>query len=320
MVVGDIVADRFLSGTISRVSREAPVFILRHDATDTFPGGAANTAANVASLGGVPVLVGLLGNDLDGRDTAAALDSCQIDKQFVITDDSIRTTAKVRVLGGQPYAEKKQVIRIDYENSTGIPANIVSGIEQNLEFAAKDASAIVLSDYGYGLCTDVLFAKAVDISKRLEIPLIVDSRYRLAAFAGATSATPNKEEAEAILGREFKVEDAEFLRAKLNFNSLLVTLGGGGVAVAAIGRTVEHIPAVGSTQPVDVTGAGDTVIAAYALGLASGLSPVEAAAIANHAGSIVVMKRRTSVATVTELEDSLRDHQSEGATAVSRNV
>jgi len=318
LVIGDIVADQFLSGTISRISREAPVFILRHDETDTFPGGAANAAANVAALGGTPVLIGVIGNDDEGRQVSSALSGVNADSQFLLFSDRVRTTAKVRVLGGQQYGAKKQVLRIDYENRKEIPGDIVAALIDNLRMAARDAVAIVISDYGYGVCTAEVFEVALEVAEENKIPVLVDSRFRLNEFGGARSATPNKEEAEALLDRAFDHADAETLRESLGFDSLLVTLGGDGMAIAVEGMPVEHIAAVGSDQPLDVTGAGDTVIAAYALGLASDFSPYEAARIANHAGGIVVMKRGTAVASIAELEVSL-EKDSQTATSASPN-
>ena len=307
VIAGDLVADQFLNGTIARVSREAPVFILRHDETETRPGAAANTAANVASLGGEAVLVGLIGDDQTAGLLLGSLGT-HVDASGVISVPGERTTAKVRVLAAQHYAARQQVIRIDYENSRTISDDTRRTLQSNLIGACDGAHAIVLSDYGYGVVDKTLFDVARRIADERQIPLIVDSRSRLSEFAGATSATPNQEEVEQILGEGFTDADCSRLREELGLRSLLVTRGNKGMLVVEADRPPVSIDAVGSSEPVDVTGAGDTVIAAYALGLAAGLSFVESARIANHAGGIVVMKKGTATATSDELDRSLTEH------------
>jgi rfaE bifunctional protein kinase chain/domain len=309
VIAGDLVADQFLSGSISRVSREAPVFILRHENTETRPGGAANAAANVASLGGIPLLVGITGDDENGRLLRASLKAARVSCDHVLSNDCVTTTTKIRVLAGQSYSVKQQVIRIDYENETKFAQVITDRLIETLRTAASAADAIVVSDYGYGVVTKELFDVAQQAAKQRSIPLVVDSRFRIREFGGATSATPNQEEVEQLLGRDFSDSDCESLRRELEFGSLLVTCGNKGIIVVESGKNIQRFPAIGSTVPVDVTGAGDTVIAAYSLGLASGLSSSEAATVANHAGGIVVMKKGTATASAEELIESLRTHE-----------
>ena len=305
VIIGDVVADQFLHGSISRVSREAPVFILRHEETETRPGGAANAAANVASLGGHPLLIGVTGSDENGALLRSSLSSNAVSCDYLIEDSGVTTTTKIRVLAGQDHSVKQQVIRIDYENSTALSNDSESRLIDNLRLAAKKADAIVVSDYGYGAVGPEMFDEALKLAAERNIPLVVDSRFRLSEFHGATSATPNQKEVEQILGKGFADKDCIRLCEKLGFSSLIITCGNQGMTIVERDRDAFRIPAVGSTQPVDVTGAGDTVIAAYALGLASGLAPREAAAVANHAGGIVVMKKGTATVGRDELLDSI---------------
>ena len=307
MIVGDLVADQFLNGTISRVSREAPVFIVRHDETDTRPGAAANTATNVAALGGIAILIGTVGDDQNGELLLGSLPAA-VGTDSIQRVPGLRTTTKVRVIAGQHFAARQQMIRIDYEGSNKIDDDTREKLTEHFTREAASADAIVISDYGYGVVTVELFAQARDLAASRRIPLIVDSRFRLGDFVGATSATPNQDEVEQILGSGFTDADCERLRETLGLEALLITRGNQGMLLVESGRTPRSIAAVGSTEPVDVTGAGDTVIAAYALGLAGGLDFVNAAAIANHAGSIVVMKKGTATANAAELSRSIKEY------------
>lgn len=313
VVVGDAVADQFVSCEISRVSREAPVMIMRHERTETVPGGAANCAMNLASLGARVSLVCALGDDEPGRALASKLEAAGVELDCTYVTSELRTTTKVRFLGGLAHSPRQQVVRVDYEN--GLPGEEAvrraeSEIEARLRAASEGAEAVVVSDYNYG----VACARVVEFIRREltggVVPLLVDSRFRLDAFGGFTSATPNEDEVEQWAGRPLKeaaslTEEAERLRAKLDLRALLVTRGKLGALLVEDGREALSIDAVGSHDAVDVTGAGDTVMAAYSLALASGASFEDAARLANHAGGIVVLKRGTATVTPEELLASL---------------
>jgi rfaE bifunctional protein kinase chain/domain len=314
VIVGDLVADQFLSGKIARISREAPVFILEHEQTETLAGGAANAAVNVAGLGGNACLVGLIGKDRNGEALLETLQKSGVECAFIAASPKIQTTTKVRVLASQHYAARQQVIRIDYENKQQPEAELIEKLKENLLAAIENADAIIISDYNYGVANAETAALAVRLAKDKKIPLLVDSRYRLQDFTGGTSATPNQEEAEQILGEKFTDPEAlaaacRALREKLGYESLLVTCGNKGMLLIEQDREPLHLEAVGSKEPVDVTGAGDTVIAAYALALASGLTFIESAHLANHAGGIVVMKKGTASVSVDELLTSIAGNE-----------
>jgi D-glycero-beta-D-manno-heptose-7-phosphate kinase len=311
VIVGDLVADQFLRGTIARVSREAPVFILRHDETETLAGAAANAAVNVASLKGQAILVGAVGADANGKALLEKLCSSSVNCDFVIESEEIRTTTKVRVLAGQHYAPRQQVIRIDYENDANIPRALRLRLKKNLLSAADGADAIIISDYNYGVASDEIFETAALVARDKNIPLLIDSRFRLRDFPGATTATPNQDEVEQILGKNFTADGCAELCRNLGYDALLVTRGNEGMLLIENGKEPVSFAAVGAREPIDVTGAGDTVIAAYALGLASNLSFAESAGIANHAGGIVVMKKGTASVSLDELRASIEKQAGE---------
>jgi rfaE bifunctional protein kinase chain/domain len=228
-VVGDLVADQFLNGTITRVSREAPVFILRHEDTETLPGAAANAAANVASLGGDAVLIGVAGRDDNGERLLTSLGSRGVDIEGVVVDPAFSTTTKQRILAGHQYGTHQQVLRVDYENSGPLPVGIKTRILSALSSAVESVDAVVISDYGCGGVFPDLFFAARQACQRRGIPLLVDSRRRLSEFEGGAAATPNREEVEEILGAKFTDDDCENLRQRLGYAALLVTNGNRGV-------------------------------------------------------------------------------------------
>lgn len=312
LIVGDVIADQFVYGTINRVSREAPVFILRHQQTQTLPGGAANAAANVAAFGGQSVLLGIIGTDAAGNSLRENLAAAKVETSHLIAADHWQTTTKMRILAGQTHAPRQQVIRLDYENENAPSDTLQTALTDSLPKAAAGVSAIVISDYNYGVAEKKVVAAIRKIAKIKKIPVLVDSRFRLNEFGWATSATPNQDEVEQLLGQKLgkgtKLTAACLkLREKLALESLLVTRGADGMLLIERGAEPLHLPVVGSLEPVDVTGAGDTVMATYALAISAGANFAQAAQLANHAGGIVVMKRGTATVTQNELLLSLQN-------------
>jgi len=306
VIVGDAIADKFLHGSISRVSREAPVFILRHEQTETLPGGAANCAMNLVSLGARVSLISVTGADESGSELRAKLEAAGVDIDGVIVSQKVQTTTKVRILAGHSHSSKQQVIRIDYDSAPLNDAELRETLINRLEKTIAGADAVVISDYNYG----VVEAQAIEAIRKIDVPVLVDSRFRLSEFKGFTAATPNQEEVENLISSQISsVEQLETvaseLKQRLGYRALLVTRGGQGMTLLGDDAAPLHIPAVGAQQPVDVTGAGDTVIATFALALASGASFADAARLANYAGGLVVMKRGTASVSAAELEHSI---------------
>jgi rfaE bifunctional protein kinase chain/domain len=310
VVVGDVLADKFIYGRISRVSREAPVLILQHEKTETVPGGAANCALNLAALGARVALVSAAGNDESGQSIRGQLEAAGVNCQGVILSDQLRTTTKVRVLAGQLHSLRQQVIRIDYESEALNNRAGTDLILRNLDELAATCDTLIVSDYNYGVAGEEVTAAIRQLVRRKPMPVFIDSRFRLSSFSGFTSATPNEDEVEHLLGQvpseiSKLTSAAEQLRERLDLQALLVTRGSHGMILLEKGVAPLAIEAVGAKEAVDVTGAGDTVIAAFALAAASGASFPEAAQLANHAGGLVVMKRGTASVSPRELEDSV---------------
>ncbi len=309
LVIGDTIADRFVYGEISRVSREAPVFILRHEHTETTPGGAANCAANLAALGAKVALISVIGEDEAGRVLLETLETAGLDCHGVVVSSERRTTTKMRVLAGQVHSTRQQVIRIDYDGEPALTSDEREQLAQRLREEIENADALIISDYNYGVVDVTLAALARDAADQRRIPVFIDSRFRLSDFPRFTSATPNEDEIAQLSGQPL-TNDQELeavgakLREQLVYRSLLVTRGSRGMVLFEADAKPLHIEAVGSSQPVDGTGAGDTVIATYALAIASGASFAAAAQLANFAGGIVVMKRGTATVSARELLDA----------------
>jgi len=313
-VVGDLVLDEFVSGEISRVSREAPVLILRHRRSEICPGGAANAVNNLAALGATVLPVGVVGYDEGGEKLLAYFRSRGVKTSGIVRSRDWTTATKTRYLAGWTHTTEQQVLRVDREPAGTLLQSVQSAIERKARQAARSADALIISDYGFGAATPSLARKLK--AKRTTL----DSRYRILEYAeaGITAATPNEPELEAAYHQQIGHDTAglEQLGARLlnelNLEALLVTRGKDGLAVferESPGDAVavaKHVPIYGSDVPVDVTGAGDTVIAVFTLALAAGASYLESAHLANYAGGIVVMKRRTATVTSAELAAALR--------------
>lgn len=311
VVIGDAIADQFVYGNISRVSREAPVFILRHEQTTTVPGGAANCAMNLAALGARVSLVAAVGPDEAGTQLRQKLEAAGVNIECVIVSEKIQTTTKVRILAGQAHSNRQQVIRIDYEGKSIDDGDLRESIIKALSQQAA-AEALIISDYNYGVIDD----RVVGLIRKSNKPVLVDSRFRLSQFTGFTAATPNEDEVEHLIGdsitsTEQLEQAAKTLKQQLNHEALLVTRGARGMMLLAGDAAPLHIPAVGSQQSVDVTGAGDTVIATFTLAVASDASFADAARLANHAGGLVVMKRGTASVSAGELEHSILNSETD---------
>jgi len=317
-VLGDLVADEFVFGEISRVSREAPVLILKHRERTIVPGGGANAVYNLADLGVTVLPVGVVGDDEPGRALIQCFRSKRIPLSGILKLKGHTTVTKTRILAGHTHTQRQQVVRIDRESAELPDAKVRRRLAALAREYAEASDALLVSDYGYGAATPEMLT-AVRVKQALNgVPITLDSRYRLLAYSGVTAATPNQAEVEAVLNVEIG-NDSERLRAtgktlqqRMKLDSLLITRGRHGMVAFKRGRKPVEIPIYGSDQVADVTGAGDTVIAAFTAALAAGASTEEAARLANYAGGIVVMKRGTATVTRNELERAIRSEHAAG--------
>jgi rfaE bifunctional protein kinase chain/domain len=319
LVVGDLIADEFVYGEVARVSREAPVLILKYDATEIVPGGAGNAARNVASLGGRASLAGLAGTDAESRRMLASFGR-SVDRSRVVRSGTYRTPVKTRILAGGVHSAKQQVVRIDREPGWPVSDEVSRAFTAKLLSAVADCDAVVLSDYGSGLVTPTLAsairARLERRSRRRPVPVLIDTRYRLLDYHGLTTCTPNESEVEQVLG--FQIDDhadaleraGRTLLRRTGMQAVLVTRGSRGMALFQPAEKTVHVPIFGSDEVADVTGAGDTVIATFGLALAARASFYEATRLANYAGGLVVMKRGTATVSARELSDAvIADHE-----------
>jgi len=304
-VLADLVADEFIFGEISRVSREAPVLILKHRERTVVPGGGGNAIYNLADLGVQVLPVGVVGDDEPGRLLLQRFRQKKIPLTGIFKLKGYTTVTKTRILAGMTHTNRQQVVRVDREPD-GLPS---AHLERQLALAAREyiraSDALLLSDYGYGAATPSIWEQVRGAAK--SIPVSLDSRYRLLEFREVTAATPNEPEVEEALGVRIGTDVEKLLLAgknimeRMKLQSLVITRGRDGMVAFQRRRKPVQIPIFGTDQVTDVTGAGDTVIASFTAALAAGMDTESAARLANYAGGLVVMKRGTATVNRDEL-------------------
>jgi rfaE bifunctional protein kinase chain/domain len=307
-VLGDLVADEFEHGDIARISREAPVLILEHRQTVVVPGGGGNAAANLRALGALPLPVGLVGRDEAGRRLVAEFRRRRIDTAGILSRSDYATPSKRRVLAGGVHTRRQQIVRIDRGGRPGgVSRGASAALDRALRRALRRAEGLLVADYGYGAATPERLAPLAPLLRRGGHPVLVDSRSRVARYRQATACTPNQEELERALGLAPLTDLGRIERAgrallrRTGHRALLLTRGAQGMSLFRPGRAPLHVPAFGSDEVADVTGAGDTVIAVFTLALLAGSDFADAARLSNYAAGLVVMKAGTAVVGPAEL-------------------
>ncbi len=309
VVVGDFVADEYVYGETERISREAPVLIVRYESSELKPGGAGNAAQNLAALGVKVRAVGAVGDDTLGTALLDVMEAAEIDVSGIERVAGRQTEAKTRILAGGRSTRRQQMIRLDRTPREPLPETAERRLVRTLERLGRRASTVLASDYGSG----ALGPAAIEALRRLKkggVPVCVDSRYNLRAYAGVTMVKPNEVELETASGVSLSgpgglEKAARVLLKRVDCDVLLVTRGRNGMSLFRRGLAPVHVPAHGSQDAVDVTGAGDTVAATFSAGLAAGGDAVAAARLANVAGALVVRKPGTATVTREELAEEL---------------
>ena len=312
-VIGDFIADEFIHGATSRISREAPVLVLDFIGREIVPGGGGNAAMNAAALSGNVRAIGALGADEAGEELRRVMERRRIDTGHLLADPERVTPTKTRVMAGGRNTKRQQVIRVDHEMKLDLGEKLASKLILEIERLANEGlDALLISDYGLGVVTRGVKEAIRKLSA--ELIVTVDSRYAGDSFLGVTAITPNEEEVEGLLGYwpdEERLDEAgSALLEKTGARAVLLTRGDKGMSLFEKDTSRIDIPIYGSDQVLDVTGAGDTVIAAFTLSLAAGASMREAAEIANRAAGLVVMKAGT---TVVEPQELLATFEGDGA-------
>lgn len=310
LVVGDLIADEYIFGKPSRISREAPVLILRFSSREVRLGGAANASHNVHGLGARVIPVGVVGADAAGDEV---LDLCR--SRGMPTDAIVRTSerptaVKTRIMAGGYHATRQQVVRVDREPAPVLDPATEEILIKRVATLGATADAILLSDYGYGLVTPAILEQVMEVGRKRGSLVTADSRYDLLRFRGVTAATPNETEVEGLVGGPLEDEPAvekagRQLLERLDCRYLLMTRGNRGMVVFEREGPATFLPIHGSDEIADNTGAGDTVISTFTLALTAGSPPVEAAWLANVAGGVVVMKQGTAPIGRSELLHAL---------------
>jgi D-beta-D-heptose 7-phosphate kinase/D-beta-D-heptose 1-phosphate adenosyltransferase len=300
LVVGDIMLDRFIVGTVTRISPEAPVPVVRFQSEYARLGGAANVAHNLAVLGAKVTLVGLVGADAAADRVRAELANAGLSAEGLVVDAARPTVEKVRIIAGR----NQQVARIDYEEDSDVTGDPESHLIGQIQRLGAGADALLVSDYLKGSITKRVMAALVAL-KEQGAPLLVDPKIpHMDCYRGATLVTPNNHEAEVATHRVIRTDDdarvaAADFRARAACESVLITRGEHGMWLSS--DEVEGAVSATAREVADVTGAGDTVVATLTLALAAGGSLAEAAVLANHAAGVVVGKFGPATVTPYEL-------------------
>ncbi|MBQ9245669.1 D-glycero-beta-D-manno-heptose-7-phosphate kinase [bacterium] len=312
LVIGDMAIDEMIYGSTDRISREAPVLILRHYNTKIILGAASNAAHNIATLNkGKVSVIGIIGNDYYAPILLNTFKEAGINTEYMVEDETRATTVKTRISGSCSQSLTQQIVRIDRETIAKLSVETEQKVIKQMEIAIPKHDAIILSDYNIGLLTDKVISKAIELAKKYNKIIVVDSQKDLDRFQGVTSMTPNQPDSEKFVG--FFIKDTNTLEKagkemlkKTKADSALITLGGEGMALFEQNGNFEKIPVFNKTDVFDVTGAGDTVVAVYTLAMASGLSKKNAAILGNLAASIVIRSFGCATTTKEELIQTIK--------------
>lgn len=311
LVIGDFALDEMIFGQTERISREAPVLILEHTDTKIILGTASNAANNISTLNlGKVGAIGVMGDDYYGKVLVKTLNEANINTDYLVVDKSRKTTTKTRISGSCSQSVTQQIVRIDRQTKTPISGDVEKQVIENIKKAIPQYDGVILSDYHLGCLTENVIKTAIEVAKENNKIIVADIQKDMEKYKGVTSITPNQPDTEKFVGYFIKDEEAlkkagfELIE-KLNLKYLLVTRGENGMAIFEKDKLTK-IPAFNKKEVFDVTGAGDTVVAAYTLALCAGFSPIEAAMIGNVAASIVIRHFGCHTTTIEDLKFELK--------------
>ena len=303
-VYGDLIIDEFVKGAVNRISPEAPVPVVAVRDTDFAAGGAGNVARNLSSLGIQTYISGVIGSDFWGEQLKSILESEKVDANLCLEDKARHTILKQRII-----AHSQQVVRVDYETVNPISGSMEKNIISQIDKIKDEIDAFIVSDYGKGAVTPTILTYFAKLKKSGKIVVIDPKQRNFNNYSNITAVTPN--EAEAVAASNIIISDdkslkraGEILLKRWNCDILLVTRGAKGMSLFLNDGTMSNIKTF-SQEVYDVTGAGDTVIALFSVGLACGASANAAAILANTAAGVVVAKMGTAVLNKKELNEAL---------------
>lgn len=316
MIIGDMVADVYVEGKVSRISREAPVLILEHDEEFVVPGGASNAVHNAAALGGSVYAVGVVGDDFAGQELISVLKEKGVKANGLIVDKTRPTITKTRVMAGGQATVRQQIVRIDRERKEPLSSETEEVLLSYIVQWIQEMDAVVFSDYGSHTITDKMIRYVIEECNKISIPCIVDSRYNIRTYHGVSLVKQNESEASSaakidIVDRDSLLKAGNSILKDLNAMAVLITRGPDGMTLFENGGRVIDIPVTNKSEVYDVTGAGDTVVATMALALAAGAEYETAARLANFAAGIVVRKPGTATTDLLELCHAIGEHNCE---------
>lgn len=311
LVVGDLAIDEMIYGDTERISREAPVLILQHTRTNIILGAASNAAHNASTINnGKVAVIGVVGDDYQAEQLKTALKDANINPEYLVEEKGRKTVTKTRISGSCSQSVTQQIVRIDRQTNTPIKPETENKIIEYLKHAVPNYDAIILSDYHIGVLTDKIIKTTVDLAKKYNKLTIADVQKDMAKYKNVTSMTPNLPDTQKFMGYELdtfeKIQQAgQRIINETNAQSVLITCGADGMVVVNNDNTAEKIPVFNKSKVFDVTGAGDTVTAIYAMGLAAGIGSFYSAVIGNIAASIVIKQFGCATTNINEIITTL---------------
>lgn len=307
LVIGDLAIDEMIYGDAERISREAPVLILRHSATKLILGAASNAAHNVSSLNdGKVSVIGVCGDDFQATQLRETFEKANVNCGRLVVDPSRKTTTKTRISGSITTSITQQIVRIDRQTNGFLNPEIEEEVLKQIERAIPEHDAIILSNYHIGTLTPKIIQETIRLANQQNKIIVVDAQKNLYEYKNITSMTPNLPDTQKSVGFDLETEEdlqkaGDKLLKDTNAKSILITCGADGMFVTRAHGNYSKIPVFNKSEVFDVTGAGDTVTAVYTLALAVGADPVYAAIIGNIAASIVVKQFGCATTTIDEI-------------------